>query len=131
MLFSLQRPRKPHYPWRSNFADQDFDIAFVSFQQGAKEGVIEVPNGTDFLKIVEAGDGNRHDHFLESGSVTSIHNILFALNVETPGAININTEVSPYTINTPFEGDFMRMADQFKGGRIKRQCTGITTQVAV
>ena len=94
--------KKTSLPWNSNFAEQDFNIAFVSFQQGAKEGVIEDPNGTDFLKIVEAGDGNRHDHFLESGSVTSIHNILFALNEETPGAININTTVNPYTINTPF-----------------------------
>ena len=111
--------KKTSLPWRSNFADQDFGIDFVSFQQGAKEGVIEDPNGTDFLKIVEAGDGNRHDHYLESGSVTSIHNILFALNEETPGAININTSVSPYTINTPFEGDFMRMADQFQGAVLK------------
>jgi len=111
--------KKTSLPWNSNFAEQDFNIAFVSFQQGAKEGVIEDPNGTDFLKIVEAGDGNRHDHFLESGSVTSIHNILFALNEETPGAININTTVNPYTINTPFEGDFMRMADQFQGAVIK------------
>jgi cytochrome c-type biogenesis protein CcsB len=27
--------------------------------------------------------------------------------------------VNPYTINTPFEGDFMRMADQFQGAVIK------------
>jgi hypothetical protein len=123
--------KKTSLPWRSNFADQDFDIDFVSYQQGAKQGVIEDPNGTDFLKIVEAGDGNRHDHYLESGSVTSIHNILFALNEETPGAININTTVSPYTINTPFEGDFMRMADQFQGSCVKRQRPRITTQILI
>ena len=106
-------------PWSNDFNGQPFSVSFVSFQQGAKEGLIEDPEGNEFLKIVEAGDGNRHDHFLESGEITSIHNILFALNNPTPGAININTQQDPYTIETPFEGDFMRMADQFKGTVLK------------
>ena len=111
--------KKTSLPWTSDFANQDFKVAFVSFQKGAQQGLIEDPNGSEFLKIVEAGDGNRHDHFLASGEVTSIHNILFALNSPTVGAININTTTTPFSINTPFEGDFLRMADQLKGVVIK------------
>ena len=89
------------------------------FIQGAKEGLVPDENGKEFLEIVEAGDGNRHEHYLENGSVSSIHNVLFALNRETPGAINIFTTDSTYTILSPFEGNFMRMADQFQGELIK------------
>ncbi len=105
-LFLRQRQKKRLYHGRLIFANQDFKVAFVSFQKGAQEGLIEDPNGSEFLKIVEAGDGNRHDHFLASGDVTSIHNILFALNSPTVGAININTTTTPFSIDTPFEGDF-------------------------
>ncbi len=35
------------------------------------------------------------------------------------GAININTTTTPFSIDTPFEGDFLRMADQLKGVVIK------------
>jgi hypothetical protein len=47
----------------------------------------------------------------------SIHNILFSLNKQSPGAININTIEN--TITSPFDGEFMRMADQFKGKVVK------------
>jgi cytochrome c-type biogenesis protein CcsB len=40
---------------------------------------------------------------------------LFSLNKPTDGAINIVTKGDGYTIQTPFEGNFMRMADKFKG----------------
>jgi hypothetical protein len=30
-----------------------------------------------YLKIVETGDGGRHEHFLKEGEVQNIHNVLF------------------------------------------------------
>ncbi|MBZ9651122.1 cytochrome c biogenesis protein [Psychroflexus montanilacus] len=91
-------------------------IEFLEFIKGAEEGVVEDENGDYFLKIVESGDGNRHDHFLKSGEVANIHNVLFAFNKQTDGAINIvgNNDVG-FTITSPFEGDWMRMADQERG----------------
>jgi hypothetical protein len=71
--------------------------------------------GDRYLKIVEAGDGNRHDHFLKEGEIVNIHNILFSLNKYQEGAINIKLENGLYTIKSPFSGQFMRMADQFQG----------------
>ncbi len=107
---------KSNLPWKSDFNGQEFSIRYAGFLGGAKEGLVEDENGNEFLKIVEAGDGNRHEHYLESGKITNIHNMLFALNRETEGAINIFTTDSTYLIKSPFAGSFLRMADQYAGG---------------
>ena len=97
------------------FADTPFEVEYENFIMGAKEYIKPDRTGTVFLKIVEAGDGGRHEHFLKDGEVQNIHNVLFSLNKFTDGAININTTGTAYTIQTPFEGNFMRMADKLEG----------------
>ena len=103
------------FAWNSDFDNAPISISYVDFIKGAEEGLVEDPNGDVYLKIVEAGDGNRHDHYLKMGEVASIHNILFAFNSFTEGAINITLENNSYTINSAFEGSFLRMADQKQG----------------
>ncbi|WP_203295611.1 cytochrome c biogenesis protein CcsA [Luteirhabdus pelagi] len=104
----------------TDYNNQPVTIRFKEFVKNAKEGLIETPDGDQYLKIVEAGDGNRHDHWLQVGEVTSIHNILFAVNNPTEGAINITyNEDGSYSIASPFEGSFMRMADQMQGEVMK------------
>lgn len=110
---------KSSLPWKTDFNGQPVKIEYAGFIDGAEEGLIEDENGEEYLKIVEAGDGSRHDHYLVSGSVSNIHNILFALDKPTDGAINISTTDSIYTIQSPFEGTYMRMADQLQGELIK------------
>lgn len=110
---------KSSLPWNSDFKGQPFSISYGGFIKGAKEGLIPDPNGKEYLKIVEAGDGQRHEHFLENGTVASFHNILFALNKKTEGAINIYSTDSTYMVESPFEGSFMRMADQLQGKLVK------------
>ncbi|UII79804.1 cytochrome c biogenesis protein CcsA [Flagellimonas sp. CMM7] len=102
-------------PWKSDFNGQPFTISYVDFIAGAEEGLIPDEKGNEYLKIVEAGDGQRHEHYLENGKVASIHNVLFSLNKETDGAINIYSNSNGYQIKSPFSGDFMRMADQLRG----------------
>lgn len=99
----------------TDFKGQEVTFEVVDFIAGAEEGLVETEDGKNYFKIVEAGGGNRHDHYLEENEVTSIHNILFAYNKPTEGAININLSEEGYTISSPFEGDYMRMADQKKG----------------
>lgn len=106
---------KSNLPWEADFDGAPFKIAYKEFITGAKEGLIPDANGDEYLKIVEAGDGQRHEHYLENNKVNSIHGVLFALNKPTDGAININTRSEVYEIKSPFEGNFMRMADQFRG----------------
>jgi hypothetical protein len=38
------------------------------------------------MKLVEAGDDGRDEHFLKEGEVQNIHNVLFSLNKPTDGA---------------------------------------------
>lgn len=97
------------------FADTSFEIEYEEFIMGAKEYVKADPSGVLYMKLVEAGDDGRDEHYLKEGEVQNIHNVLFSLNKPTDGAINIVTKGDGYTIQTPFEGNFMRMADKFKG----------------
>ncbi|MEE1963265.1 cytochrome c biogenesis protein CcsA [Allomuricauda taeanensis] len=107
--------KRTSLPWKSDFNGQPFTISYVDFIKGAEKGLIPDENGQEYLQIVEAGDGQRHEHYLENGKIASIHNVLFALNNDTEGAINIYySEEGGYQIKTPFEGNFMRMADQFQ-----------------
>ena len=107
--------KRSSLPWKSDFNGQPFQIDFVDFKWGANKQWVADENGKKYLKIVEAGDGQRHEHYLEEGKIANIHNILFSLNKETQGAINIITTDSIYNIKPSFDGGFMRMADQFKG----------------
>ena len=107
------------FKWNYEFNNQDFTIEYVDFIENAKEDLVENINGDQYLKIVEASGGNRHDHFLKWGDITSIHNILFALNKPTVGAINIKLIDGELIVNSAFDGDYLRMADQKKGQLIK------------
>ncbi|OOG65876.1 cytochrome c biogenesis protein CcsA [Flavobacterium sp. A45] len=103
------------FTMKGDFAGNPFKVEYHNFIMGAKEYIKPDSKGTLYLKLVEAGDGGREEHFLKSGEVQNVHNVLFALNKFTEGAININTTGESYTIQMPFEGDFMRMADKLQG----------------
>ena len=107
------------FSMKGDFAGNPFKVEYVNFIMGAKEYVKADPKGTLYFKLVEAGDGGRHEHFLKSGEVQNIHNVLFALNKFTDGAINVSTTGSEYTIQMPFEGNYMRMADKKQGAVVK------------
>ena len=107
--------KRANFPYKGEFNGIDFSIDYIDFIEGVKKGMVPKEGGKKYLKIVEAGDGQRHEHYLEDGQVSLIHNILFALNNETQDAINIFVTDSSYQIRAPYQGGFMRMADQFQG----------------
>ena len=111
----LSQATNNNFTINDNFDKIPLQVEYQQFIMNGKEIIKPNPNGTVYLKLVESGGGTRHEHFLKSGDVANIHNVLFALNKFTKGAININTEGENYTIQTPFNGDFMRMADKLKG----------------
>jgi len=94
-----------------------FEIEYKDFALDAKEIIKEDSKGNVYLKLVESGGGTRHEHMLKEGEIQNIHNILYAVNKPTKGAINIDTKSN--TITSPFEGQFMRMADKFQGMVVK------------
>lgn len=105
-----------HHTFTTDFKGQEVEFEIEKFIEGAKRTVVEDPDGKKYLKLVEAGSGQRRDHFLVEGQVSDLNNILIAYNNDTDGAININVdEEGNYTIHSPFPGEYMRMADQKKG----------------
>lgn len=115
-IFVTPEGKRSSLPWTSDFNGQPFRIDYVDFIQGAKKGLIPDESGKEYLQIVESGEGERHDHYLENGQIASIHNVLFALNNPTEGAINIlHDPENGYRIKTPFEGNYMVMATQAQG----------------
>ena len=102
-----------HFAINEKFAEVPFEIEYKEFVLDAKETIEETANGEVYIKLVESSDGTRHEHMLKEGEVQNIHNVLFALNKPTKGAINIDTKTN--TILAPFDGQFMRMADKLQG----------------
>ncbi len=98
-----------------NFADIPFEVSYKDYIMDAKDTIKQSPTGKFFLKMVESSSGAREEHYLKEGEVQEIHNVIFALNKPTPGAINITTDGKNTTFSAPFEGDYMRMADKLKG----------------
>ena len=101
--------------FNSNFNNQKFKVEYLDFVENVDYEVVADENGSEFLKLVEASSGDRHDHYLESGQVTNIHGVLFSLNNKVEGAINITSDGYDLYIDSAFNGSFMRMIDQFSG----------------
>ncbi|MEO8933607.1 MAG: cytochrome c biogenesis protein ResB, partial [Xanthomarina sp.] len=115
--FSHRLKNKFHY--KTHYNNQDVTFELEKFIGGAEKDVVPDENGKDYLKIVESGDGAPHNHFLESGEVQSIHNVLFSLNKEVEGAVNITSSEKGITIYSPFEGEYMTMASGVTGQLVK------------
>src|SRR5690554_251230 len=96
--------------YETDYNKQKVSFELEKFIGGAEMDVIPDDAGKEYLKIVEAGGGAPHNHFLEAGQVQSIHNILFSLNKEVEGAVNITSNEKGLTIQSPFEGEYMTMA---------------------
>ena len=104
-----------YFAINDKFDSTPFKISFKDFIMDAKDTIKATSGGKLFFKMVESGGGSRHEHYLEGGTVTNIHNVLFALNKPTKGAINITVKGTETTIESPFDGQFMRMADKLQG----------------
>ena len=110
---------KNKYNLNTSYNTTPISIELVDFIAGAEEDIIPTDDGDYYLKIVEAGDGAPHNHFLKLGQVSSIHNVLYALNKPTDGAINITYSENNLTIQSPYEGEYMTMATGFQGQLVK------------
>ena len=102
-----------------NFYNKNFSISFDDFRENVTEGLVLDPSGERYIKLVEAVDGNRREHFIKEGQVSSIQNILFSFNSYQKGAINITSEAGEYFIESPFDAQFTIMSTQQNGNLSK------------
>ena len=98
-----------------NFYNKNFSISFDDFRENVTEGLVLDPSGERYIKLVEAVDGNRREHYIKEGQVSSIQNILFSFNSFQKGAINITSEAGEYFIESPFDAQFTIMSTQQNG----------------
>ena len=103
----------------TKYDQQDVKIELERFISGAEEDIVPDDKGAEYLKVVEAGAAGPHNHFLKAGQVQSIHNVLFALNKPTEGAINITYANGELNIQSPFDGEYMQMASGNTGKLVK------------
>ncbi len=94
-------------------------IELEKFIKGAEKDIVPDDSGEEYLKLVEAGDGQSHNHFLKKGEVQSIHNVLISLDKHVDGAINITNTPDGLTIQSPYEGEYMTMATREQGVLVK------------
>lgn len=112
----LSERLKNDFTIKTDYKDIPVTITYKDFIKNAKREVVPSEEGNDFIKIVEASEeGNRHEHWIESGKLLNVHNLVFGFNNYTPGAVNIILKDGEYTISSPVEGQFLRMADQYQG----------------
>ncbi len=114
-LIVTEQAIQSNLPWKVKFDTIPIKVSYAGFIEGARMEIVPDESGSKYIKIVEAGDGGRHEHYLQEGKVENIHNILFSYNQLTEGAINILETPEGFKIRSPFEGSFMRMADQMSG----------------
>ena len=99
----------------NDFNKQKFEIEYIDFKENVELSVVESDIGNNFIKIVEASCGERHDHYIEEGKVTNLHGVLFSFNNYNDGAINFINVDDELFIQSSFGGSYMRMIDQKRG----------------
>ena len=102
-----------------DYGDTEVTIELEEFIEGAEKDIIPSETGKRYLKIVEAGDGAPHNHFLEDGKTANLHNVLVSLNKFQEGAINISETEDGLFIQSPYEGEYMTMATRATGKLVK------------
>jgi cytochrome c-type biogenesis protein CcsB len=107
------------FTFSDQFSEIPYKIELQDFIMNASETFKPNSKGDLYIKLVEAIAGSRKEHFLKEGEVKNISNVLFAFNKFTQGAINITKNGEDYSIQTPFDGNFMRMADKMQGTILK------------
>ncbi|MEH6535937.1 MAG: cytochrome c biogenesis protein CcsA [Psychroserpens sp.] len=103
----------------TKYNQQPVFIELEKFIVGAEEDIIPDENGEEYLKIVEAGDGSPHNHFLKPGQTKTIHNVIFTLNNPIENAINIHYNDNKLFIQSPVDGEYMTMATRASGHLLK------------
>ncbi|MDA7636781.1 cytochrome c biogenesis protein CcsA [Flavobacteriaceae bacterium] len=108
----LSQHTNNNFKIKDDFDSKDFTISYNSFRENIAEGLVLDPSGERYIKLVEAADGNRREHYIKEGEVSSIQNILFSFNYYQKGAINLSSKAGEYFIDSPFDGQYTIMATQ-------------------
>ena len=107
---------KNNWHFSDDFKGKDYSLNLVDYIPWAEEKFIEDDNGDEYLFLVESSGGNRHEHYIKSGEMQNIHNVLVGYNVADNNAtINIFKRNDSLKITSKFDGNYQVMATMDKG----------------
>ena len=67
-----------------NFKDVNFKISYINFMENVTEDLVLDTDGDKYIKIVEAIDGTRRNHYIKEGEVSNIHNAVSYTHLTLP-----------------------------------------------
>ncbi|SDS25728.1 cytochrome c-type biogenesis protein CcsB [Polaribacter sp. KT25b] len=109
--------------WGSNswgfsddFREKEYKVDLVDYIPWAEKKLVEDKNGVEHLFLVESSSGSRHEHYIKSGTVQNIHNILVGYNsTDNNASINIFKRNDSLKIVAKSDGNYQIMATQATG----------------
>ncbi len=107
------------FHFETKYDGQPVTISMEKYVGGAELDIVPDESGEEYLKLVEAGNGDPHNHFIKVGTIENVHNLLIALNKPTEGAVNLTYKDGEITIDSPFEGEYLQMASMNTGKLVK------------
>ncbi|MDP4988637.1 MAG: serine incorporator domain-containing protein [Polaribacter sp.] len=111
---------KNSWSYEDNFKEKKFNIELVDYIPWAEKKLIADENGEEHLLFVESSSGSRHEHYIKSGTIQNIHNILVGFNATSNGAnINIFKRNDSLKIMSKEAGVYQVMATQQSGNLTK------------
>ena len=115
---------KNSWSYQSDFttkeASKKFRFELVDYIPWAEEKFVEDASGEEYLFLVESSGGSRHEHYIKSGEVQNIHNVLVGFNsTEDNASINIFKRNDSLKIKTKFDGNYKVMATMTDGSVTK------------
>ena len=102
-----------------NFPDESHfvEISYHNFLPGLfeKDTLQEVENGSSFLHIVTVGEAGRQNNYIGDGMVLNDKGVIISVNKQTDAAVNIIMTDSGEFVQSPFDIEYLVMADQSNG----------------
>jgi len=108
-----------NYTYKTDFKGTNVEVKLTDYFQNAQEVFEATKNGTEYLKFVESGNGERHDHYIKRGTTEIVHGISVGYDSSNKNTIDFRTINDSLKIQTAVEGSFYRMKDQFNGAIVK------------
>ena len=111
---------KNSWSYADGFRDKDYKVNLVDYIPWAEKKLFDDETGDEYLFFVESSSGSRHEHYIKSGTIQNIHNILVGYNApDNSASINIFKRNDSLKINAKEAGTFQVMATQEKGNLTK------------
>ena len=103
-----------HFSHDLKFRDNEIQLDFIDYIPNAQD-TINVGEGGPVIHIVMAGSNGRQNFYLRQGSAQRFLGIDFSFGKILPGHVCFTLQDGQLMMQSPTNGTYMRMADQFTG----------------